>query len=94
MKIAVIGAGALRSVIGSLLSQAREDVTLIGREAHFDAIKRYGLILDIGSEKITIQVKSTENLDFKPDLALLTVKTQDVEFSVRKAQPYPSIFQG
>jgi 2-dehydropantoate 2-reductase len=88
MKIAVIGAGAIGSVIGGLLSKAGEDVTLIGRKPHVDAIKQKGLILDSGSEKTLIQVKAAENLDFKPDLALLTVKTQDVESSVRKVQSY------
>ena len=37
MKIAVIGAGAIGSVIGGLLSKAGEDVTLIGRKPHIDA---------------------------------------------------------
>jgi 2-dehydropantoate 2-reductase len=35
---------------------------------------------------MVIQVKAAENLDFKPDIALLTVKAQDVESSVRKVQ--------
>ena len=90
MKIAVIGAGAIGSVIGGLLSKAGEDVTLIGRKLHVDAINQNGLILDGESGRIVIQVKAAENLDFKPDLALLTVKTQDVESSVRKAQPFLS----
>jgi 2-dehydropantoate 2-reductase len=88
MKIAVIGAGAIGSVIGGLLSKAGEDVILIGRKSHVDAINQNGLILDGGSGVIVIQVKAVENLDFKPDLALLTVKTQDVESSVKKVQSY------
>ena len=42
MKIAVIGAGAIGSVIGGLLSKAGEDVTLIGRKPHVDAINANG----------------------------------------------------
>jgi 2-dehydropantoate 2-reductase len=90
MKIAIIGAGAIGSVIGGLLSKAGEDVTLIGRKPHIDAINKNGLILDAESCKTVIQVKAAENLDFKPDLALLTVKTQDAEPSVRKAQLFLS----
>jgi len=90
MKIAVIGAGAIGSVIGGLLSKAGEDVTLIGRKPHVDAINQNGLILEGESGRIVIHVKAAENLDFKPDLALLTVKTQDVESSVRKAQLFLS----
>jgi len=90
MKIAVIGAGAIGSVIGGLLSEAREDVTLVGRKPHVDAINQNGLILDGESGKMVIRVKAAENLDFKPDFALLTVKSQDVESSVKKVQLFLS----
>jgi len=93
MKIAVIGAGAIGSVIGGLLSKAGEDVTLIGRKPHVDVINQNGLILDGESGRTVIKVKAAENLDIKPDLALLTVKAQDVEPSVRKAQPFLSSTQ-
>jgi 2-dehydropantoate 2-reductase len=90
MRIAIIGAGAIGSVIGGLLSKAGEDVTLIGRKPHVDAINQNGLILEGESGRIVIKVKAAENLDFKPDLAVLTVKAQDVESSVRKVQPFLS----
>jgi len=93
MKIVVIGAGAIGSVIGGLLSKAGEDVTLIGRKPHVDAINQNGLILEGESGKTVIKVEAVENLDFKPDLALLTVKAQDVESSVRKVQPFLSSTQ-
>jgi 2-dehydropantoate 2-reductase len=86
MKIAVIGAGAIGSVIGGLLYKAGEDVTLIGRKPHVDAINRSGLVLEGESGRMVITVKAAENLDFKPDLVLLTVKAQDVVSSVRKVQ--------
>ena len=88
--IAVIGAGAIGSVIGGLLSKAGEDVTLVGRKSHVDAINHNGLILDGESGEMVIKVKAAENLDFKPDLVLLAVKTQDVESSVRKVQLFVS----
>jgi 2-dehydropantoate 2-reductase len=90
MRIAIIGAGAIGSVIGGLLCKAGEDVTLIGRKSHIDAINHNGLILEGQSGKTVIQVKAAENLDFKPDLALLTVKAQDVESSIRKVQLFLS----
>lgn len=90
MKIAVIGAGAVGSVIGGLLSQAGEDVTLIGRKSHVDAISQNGLLLEGPYGKRVINLKVSEDLDFKPDLALLTVKTQDVEPSIRKIQSFLS----
>jgi len=90
MMIAVIGAGAIGSVIGGLLSKAGEDVTLIGRKPHVDAINRKGLVLDGESGRNVIKIKAAENLDFKPDLVLLTVKAQDVESSLRKVQLFLS----
>jgi len=90
MKVAVIGAGAIGSVVGGLLSKAGEDVTLIGRKVHVDAINQNGLLLDGAPGKMIIRVKAAENLDFKPDLTLLTVKAQDVESSVREARLFLS----
>jgi ketopantoate reductase len=37
-----------------------------------------------------VNVKSKERLDFKPDLVLLTVKTQDVEAAAYEIKPYVS----
>ena len=93
MRIAIIGAGAIGSVIGGLLCKAGEDVTLIGRKSHVDAINHNGLILEGQSGKSVIRVKAAENLDFKPDLALLTVKSQDVSSSIRKVQLFLSGIQ-
>jgi ketopantoate reductase len=52
-----------------------------------------GLILDAESGSTVIKVKAAENLDFKPDLTLLTVKAQDVESSVRKVRLFLSAVQ-
>ena len=90
MRIAIIGAGAIGSVIGGLLSKAGEDVILVGRKPHVDAINQNGLILEGGPGRIVIKVKATENLDFKPGLALLTVKAQDVVSSVTETQRFLS----
>jgi len=90
METVVIGAGAIGSVMGGLLSKAGEDVILIGRKPHVDAINQNGLTLEAPPEKVVIRVKAAENLDFKPDLALLAAKTHDVESAVRKAQPFLS----
>lgn len=48
MKIAIYGAGAVGSVFGGLLARAGADVTLVGRGAHFDAMARDGLGVQIG----------------------------------------------
>jgi ketopantoate reductase len=58
VKIAFIGAGAIESVIGGLLPKAGEDITLIGRKPHVDAINWKGLVLEGGPGGMVIQVKA------------------------------------
>lgn len=46
MRILIAGAGALGSVFGAFLRRAGDEVTLLGRPAHLDAIARDGLRVD------------------------------------------------
>lgn len=87
-KIAVVGAGAIGSLIGGLLARAGEEVTLIARQAHVEAICEKGLRIEGVLGALTIPVRATESLDFQPDLVLLAVKTQDVEITCRQIQAY------
>ncbi len=87
-KIAIIGAGAIGSTLGALLVRNGGEVTLIGRPAHVAAICRDGLHVDGQLGEFTVSVKATETLDFRPDLVLLTVKTQDVVAAVRDNLAY------
>jgi 2-dehydropantoate 2-reductase len=84
MRLAVIGAGAVGSLVGGLLARAGEDVTLVGRQPHVDAVKRDGLRIDGELGPLQIRVGAIERLDFKPDVALLTVKTQAVADAARE----------
>ncbi|MBA4400201.1 MAG: hypothetical protein C0396_10120 [Anaerolinea sp.] len=84
LKIAIIGAGAIGSAVGALLAHDGQDVTLIGRLAHVEAIHRQGgLQVDGYLGEFIVPIKAAERLDFRPDLVLLTVKTQDVVTAVR-----------
>lgn len=76
--IAIIGAGAIGSTIGAALSRAGQDVTLIARPAHLEAVRRDGLKVDGAAGSFVARVATAERLDFRPDYAFLTVKTQDV----------------
>ncbi len=77
-KIAIIGAGAIGSVVGAFLSRAGQDVTLIGRAEQVNAIRAEGLKVDGAAGEFTAKVETAEALNFTPDYAFLTVKTQDV----------------
>lgn len=88
MKIAIIGAGAVGSALGALLARQGHEVTLIGRPAHVEAVCRQrGLQVDGCLGEFLVPVKSATSLDFRPDLALLTVKTQDAVAAVRDNLP-------
>lgn len=88
MRLAVIGAGAVGSVVGGLLARAGEDVTLIGRRPHVDAVNRNGLRIDGALGALQVRVSAGERLDFEPDVALLTMKTQAVAAAAREIRPY------
>ncbi len=77
-QVAIIGAGAIGSAVGALLSRAGCEVTLIARKAQVEAIRQHGLRVDGRLGTFNAQVNAEEKLSFRPDYALLTVKTQDV----------------
>ncbi|MBV9324250.1 MAG: ketopantoate reductase family protein [Chloroflexi bacterium] len=82
MRIAVIGAGAIGSAIGALLGRAGHEVTLVGRPAHIAAIRSAGLQVDCSLGSFTIALDATERLEHRPDIALVTTKTQDLQHAV------------
>src|SRR5215813_2332014 len=75
--VIVLGAGAIGSVYAAKLS-ARHDVTLVGRQAHVDAIAKDGLRL-VGVETLTAHPRATTAIDrIEPStLVLLTTKVND-----------------
>jgi 2-dehydropantoate 2-reductase len=79
--IAVVGAGAVGSFYGAMLARAGHKVTLIGRPAHVQEIKRAGLKLDLASASATEIVHidaSTELISLQgADLVLFCVKSTD-----------------
>ncbi len=87
-RIAIIGAGAVGSALGALLHRAGRDVVLIARPAHAAAIRQHGLQVDGDAGDFVAPVKADETLNFRPDLALLTMKTQDVAASVKASQAF------
>lgn len=59
MKIAVMGAGAVGGYFGGVLANGGEDVTLIARGAHGDAINRDGLKVESHWGNFTVKVAAT-----------------------------------
>ena len=87
MNIVVIGAGAIGSFIGGMLSKSN-DVILIGRKSHIDSIRENGLNIE-GKTKLNIKIRAEENIesiDFSPDLLILTVKSFDTKNAIKQAK--------
>ena len=86
MKIMVFGAGAIGSLFGSFLAKDHE-VVLFARASHVDAIKKNGLEI-FGKTKMKLDIRaesSLKDIDFIPDLILLTVKSYDTETAIKQA---------
>ncbi len=80
MKIAVIGAGAIGSVVAGRLKKSGADVVLIGRDDQVKAIKKNGLtIKGPGWEEIIENLPVATELDDTCALAIFATKTQDLE---------------
>lgn len=61
MKICVYGAGAIGGYLGVQLALAGEDVTLIARGPHLEAMQKSGLKLRIGDEERIAQPRCTDD---------------------------------
>jgi 2-dehydropantoate 2-reductase len=88
VRIAVIGAGAVGSALGSLLWRAGEDVVLVGRAAHVAAIRAAGLNVEGVLGGFRAAPRAEERLSSKPELALLTVRIPDVVAALRENAAY------
>ncbi len=77
MRIAVMGAGGVGGCLGGLLAKAGNDVSLIARGQHLEAIRANGLKLVRPGGEFVVEVKATDDpAQVGPvDLVLFTVKT-------------------
>ena len=90
MKVAVMGAGGLGSFLGGALAKSGEDVFLITRGEHLNAIRNRGLNVEsLALGKFHAKVKATD----KPaeigsvDLVLFCVKSYDTEKALQTIGP-------
>ncbi len=87
MNIVIFGAGAIGSLFGALLSK-RNNVLLVGRKPHIQAIKKNGLTIH-GKTSLNVKIKAESSADyvtFQPDFLILTVKSYDTESAILQAK--------
>jgi len=77
MRIAIMGAGGVGGCLGGLLAKAGNDVSLIARGEHLEAIRENGLKIIRPDGEFVVQVEATDDpSEIGPvDLVLFTVKT-------------------
>lgn len=89
MRIAVMGAGSIGGYFGGMLSLGGNEVTLIARGAHLEAIRSNGLQIVTDYGEFTVQCEATDDpRQAGPmDLVLLTVKTYHNQEAVPAMRP-------
>lgn len=90
MRIAVMGAGSLGTIIGAYLSQTNEDVELIDvNKEHVDALNEKGATL-VGTvnENIPVKAITPEEMTGTYDLVLLLTKQLFNEQVLHNLEPY------
>lgn len=80
MKIAILGAGAMGSLIGGKLALSGADVTLLARGAHAAAMVERGLTLssDAGEQQVRVTVVTDARDLQRYDMVWLTSKTHQL----------------
>ncbi len=88
-KIAIMGAGAIGSVIGGMLARKGHKVTLVGRRPHIDEIRKNGLHISgiWGDYTIDDLNAVTEPPNEHQDIVFLTVKSFDTAKAATEAIP-------
>ena len=93
MRIAVMGAGSIGSYFGGTLALAGNQVTLIARGEHLEAIRGQGLRIQTDDQLLVVPCGETLAATDDPagvgpvDLALLTVKTYQNEAAIPAMGP-------
>lgn len=90
MKIAILGAGAVGCYYGGMLARGGNDVVLIGRPAHVDAVRRDGLLLDTlnFSERVAVSASTGASAARGARLVLVCVKSTGTAAAAAELAPH------
>ena len=94
MRIAILGAGAIGSVVGGMLTKAGTAVTLVDQwPEHVETMKRHGLRLSgtCGEHVVPVRALHLHELQSVPepfDAVFLAVKSYDTEWAAQLAAGY------
>ena len=90
MKIAVIGAGAVGCYYGGMLARSGNDVLLIGRPRHVEAINQSGLRMETATFDEFVAVRASTDIGQVHDaeIVLFSVKSKDTIQTAESVRPY------
>ncbi len=97
MKILVVGAGAVGSLLGASLQEGGNSVTLVGRPEHVAAVREHGLRIS-GPRPRVVQLEAAASVapGMESEVVLVTVKTFDLVRTAtelaRALSPRPTLF--
>jgi 2-dehydropantoate 2-reductase len=89
MKICIYGAGAIGGFLGGQLARSGQDVTLVARGAHLEAMRRAGLVLELDCERVVVPVRATDDTAAAgpQDAVVLAVKAHAVAPALDHIRP-------
>ncbi len=90
LRVAIVGAGAVGCYYGGMLARAGVSVTLIGRAAHVEAMKRDGLHLSSAAfdEHIRVDASTDISAVVGAALVLVCVKSTDTRSTAADLAPH------
>jgi 2-dehydropantoate 2-reductase len=89
-KVVVIGAGAVGGYVGGMLARAGAPVTMIGRQAFAEAVKKSGLQLDTVQFRETVYPEAATEIAAAAgaEVILFCVKTTDTASTAKGLAPH------
>ena len=90
MRIAIVGAGAVGGYFGARLAHAGQDVTLLARGAHLDAIRNHGLQVvspALGDFTVRVRAEGAPAAVGPVDLVIFAVKAYDNATAIPQLAP-------
>lgn len=90
LKVAVMGAGAVGCYFGGMLARSGNEVTLIARPQHVEAIRRAGLRMETRTFDERVKLAASEDAAAVQgaDLVLFCVKSTDTESAGAQIKPH------
>jgi len=92
MRVLILGAGSVGSVVGGFLAKAGHEVVLVGRASHMDAIRANGLRISgiWGEHRVHTLHTATDLSTVSPpfDFIVVAVKSYDTRSAAESLKPF------